>query len=232
MARPSGWSLSWVACRLTAVSIGSTTTAGSEDRVPVRSFERSPPYVEVAVGEVGVDMTISGLVLAPDEGQVLHSSTLRVITKISGRRSNAGSLFEIEVPIGFDVGAHVHVRSEEFFYVLGGEVELFAFEPTERTDDNWREWRSVSEERVRRVNSGAVMHVPAGCPHAFANPGPSPARLLFQSSPPPDHERYFEELVGVLESDPAERAELIRTLRQRYDIHQLTPLFPGTANPR
>jgi mannose-6-phosphate isomerase-like protein (cupin superfamily) len=126
-------------------------------------------------------MTTSGLVPAPGQGRVLHSSTPRVTSKISGRRSSAGSLFEIEIPVGFDVGAHVHARSEEFFHVLDGEVDLFAFEPTERTGDNRREWRSAGEERVRRVDSGAVMHVPAGCPHAFANPGPSAARLLFQA---------------------------------------------------
>ena len=33
------------------------------------------------------------------------------------------------MPPGFDVGAHVHHESQEFFYVLEGELDLLAFEP-------------------------------------------------------------------------------------------------------
>ena len=129
------------------------------------------------------------------------------------------------------VGAHVHSRSEEFFYVLDGAVDLLAFEPIVRTGDNWQAWRSADGERVLRGGPGAMMHVPAGCPHAFANPGPEPVRLLFQSAPPPDHERYFEELVELLAAPPERRTEAIAALRERHDIRQLTPLIPGGPLP-
>ena len=49
-----------------------------------------------------------------------------------------------------------------------------------------------------RATPGTVIVVPPGCPHAFANRTESPARMFFQSSPPPDHERYFEELMDIL----------------------------------
>jgi uncharacterized cupin superfamily protein len=128
------------------------------------------------------------------------------------------------------VGAHVHAHSEEFFYVLDGEVDLFAFEPITHTAGDWQAWRSADGDCVFRGGPGSMMHVPPNCPHAFANPGPEPVRLLFQSSPPPAHERYFEELIDLLAGAPEGRAKAIAALRERYDIQQITPLLPGAAS--
>jgi mannose-6-phosphate isomerase-like protein (cupin superfamily) len=173
----------------------------------------------------------AGLLLPPGGGHSLANPALQITLKISGARTAAGSLFEIIVPAGFDVGAHVHARSEEFFYVLDGTVDLFAFEPIARTSSEWQAWRSADGDRPFRAGPGAMMHVPAGCPHGFANPGPDPARLLFQSAPPPDHERYFEELVDLLAGPAEGRAEAVAMLRERYDIQQITPLQPGAPLP-
>ncbi|MFE9251624.1 cupin domain-containing protein [Streptomyces sp. NPDC007088] len=151
--------------------------------------------------------------------------------KVTGERSAVGSLFEVVVPVGFDVGAHVHRRSEEFFYVLEGEVDLFAFEPEARTSGDWRHWRSASGDRVLRGGPGALLHVPPGCPHGFANAGRAPARMLFQAAPPPAHERYFEELTELLTGTGPPRPQDVEELRERYGIEQLTPLRPGVALP-
>ena len=74
------------------------------------------------------------------------------------------------------------------------------------------------------------MLVPAGCPHAFFNPGSKPARMLFLVSPA-GHEIYLQELTDLLAAGgPPDQAE-IAALRRRHDIHQLTPLTihsPGT----
>jgi len=69
------------------------------------------------------------------------------------------------------------------------------------------------------------MFVPAGCPHAFANPGTATARMLFLVSPP-GHEHYLDELgtvIGRGRPDPAVIAEV----RARHDIEQLTPMAIG-----
>jgi hypothetical protein len=75
------------------------------------------------------------------------------------------------------------------------------------------------------------MYVPAGCPHAFANPGTAPVRMLFCVAPA-GHERYLRELGELLDSGggsgggrggPPDQAA-IASLRKRYDIQQLTPL--------
>jgi oxalate decarboxylase/phosphoglucose isomerase-like protein (cupin superfamily) len=167
---------------------------------------------------------LDGLVVAPGEGRTLVTGAQEVTFKVTGERSMVGSLFEVVVPPGFDVGAHVHANSEELFYVLEGELDLLAFEPKERTPNDWRGWESPSGMRPVRGTPGTVAHVPPGCPHAFANPTDKEARMLFQASPPPAHERYFEELLEILSCDGPPDMAAIAELRAAYDIHQLTPL--------
>jgi hypothetical protein len=80
---------------------------------------------------------------------------------------------------------------------------------------------------VFRGGPGSFMFVPAGCPLAFVNPGPEPARMLFRVSPA-GHEIYLRELTDQLAAGgPPNQAE-ISVLRRRHDIHQLTPL---TSHP-
>ncbi|MFD7835477.1 cupin domain-containing protein [Streptomyces sp. NPDC059761] len=166
----------------------------------------------------------TGLIVPPGEGRTLRAAAQHVTFKVTGAQSRLASSFEVLVPPGFDVGAHVHARSEELFYVLEGELDVLAFEPLVRTPDGWRGWRSPKGERVVRATPGTVILVPPGCPHAFANPTGVPARMFFQSSPPPDHEHYFEELLEILSVGGPVDHGAIAALRRRYDIEQLTPL--------
>nr|WP_274562805.1 cupin domain-containing protein [Streptomyces spiramyceticus] len=167
-----------------------------------------------------------GLVVPPGEGRTLAAAAQRVTFKVTGDHARGASSFEVVVPPGFDVGAHAHARSEELFYVLEGELDVLAFEPRVRTPDNWREWESASGRRYVRATAGTVILVPPGCPHAFANPTSDPARMFFQASPPPDHEKYFEELLDILNSAGGSGVDqaAIAALRVRYDIEQITPL--------
>ncbi|MFJ2607192.1 cupin domain-containing protein [Streptomyces sp. NPDC091279] len=165
-----------------------------------------------------------GLLVPPGHGRIVETPAQRVTFKVTGADSRMASTFEVEVPPGFDVGAHVHTRSEELFYVLEGELDVLAFEPRVRTPDNWQRWQSSSGTRVVRATPGTVVVVPPGCPHAFANPTDAPAKMFFQSSPPPDHERYFEELLDLLRDGGPPDHKAIEALRTTYDIEQLTPL--------
>ncbi|MFD9818938.1 cupin, partial [Streptomyces violascens] len=63
-------------------------------------------------------MVPDGLVMAPGEGRTLVTPAQQVTFKATGEHSRAASSFEVVVPPGFDVGAHLHTRSEELFYVL------------------------------------------------------------------------------------------------------------------
>ncbi|NGO75505.1 cupin domain-containing protein [Streptomyces sp. YC504] len=165
-----------------------------------------------------------GLLVPAGQGRTLQVPAHEVTFKVTGEHSSVASSFEVVVPPGFDVGAHRHTRSEELFYVLDGELDILAFEPLVRTPDDWRDWRSLSGAGTVRATPGTVIVVPPGCPHAFANRTDTPAKMFFQASPPPDHERYFEELLELLRSGAPVDDTAIAELRARYDIEQLTPL--------
>ena len=73
------------------------------------------------------------------------------------------------------------------------------------------------------------MFVPARCPHAFANPGTTPAQMLFLFGPA-GHEDYLAEMGHLISRpgpvDPAQ----IAALRARWDIEQITPVVPGARS--
>jgi mannose-6-phosphate isomerase-like protein (cupin superfamily) len=160
-----------------------------------------------------------GLLLPPGDGRRIQTMTL----KVGADQSKIWSTFEAEVAPGFDVGAHLHEHAEEVFYVLEGELDLLAFQPTVDPGPDWRTWESATGATVFRGGPGSFMFVPAGCPHAFFNPGSEPARMLFVVSPA-GHEVYLQELTDLLAAGGRPDPEDIAALRRRHDIHQLTPL--------
>jgi len=160
-----------------------------------------------------------GLLLPPGAGHRIQTMT----QKVGAEQATAFSAFEAEVAPGFDVGAHLHHQAEEVFYILDGELDLLAFQPNTTAGGDWRTWESPTGATVHRAGPGSFMYVPAGCPHAFFNPGSEPARMLFLVSPA-GHEIYLQELADLLaRGGPPDPAE-IAALRRRHDIHQLTPL--------
>lgn len=146
--------------------------------------------------------------------------------KVGAVESARWSVFEAVVAPGFDVGARRHGEAEELFYVLDGELDLLAFEPLVRTSGDWQRWESASGAKVVRGGPGSLMYVPAGCPHAFANPGNTPARMLFHVAPS-GHEEYLREMAELLAGSGPPNQAAIAELRRRNDIEQLTPLIPG-----
>jgi mannose-6-phosphate isomerase-like protein (cupin superfamily) len=167
---------------------------------------------------------MTGLVVPAGAGRKLITKAQEVTFKATEAQGSAVSIFEVVVPSGFDVGAHVHSRSQEFFYVLEGELDLLAFEPTERTGDDWYDWESPDGERVVRAGRGSCMFVPPGTPHAFRNTTDTPVRMLFQSYPSPDHEHYFEEIAEIWSAGTSVDPVAVREMRRRYDVSQITPL--------
>jgi mannose-6-phosphate isomerase-like protein (cupin superfamily) len=167
---------------------------------------------------------VSGLVVPPGQGRRLRTKAQDVTFKVTGADGSVASIFEVVVPPGFDVGAHSHGRAQEFFYVLEGTLEVFAFEPTSRRGDSWDDWESADGDRAVQAGVGSCMFVPPGCPHAFRNSSDQPARMLFQSSPAPDHERYFEEICEIFAAGRTVDPDAVQELRDRYDVRQITPL--------
>lgn len=165
---------------------------------------------------------MTGLILPPGQGRKLITKAQEVTFKATQEHGSAISIFEVVVPPGFDVGAHVHADSQEFFYVLEGELQLLAFEPTRRTEKDWHEWESPDGDKAVRATEGACMFVPSGTPHAFRNASGKPARMLFQCYPSPIHERYFEEIAEIWAAGGI-NPDAIDEMRKRYDVSQITP---------
>lgn len=158
-------------------------------------------------------------------GRLIQGGGLHATLKAAGGDGHAlASTFEVRVPPGYDVGAHVHRRGEELFYVVAGTLDMLAFEPVDRRVGDWHDWVCRDGRTFLRGGPGSLMFIPAGVPHAFGNLSTEWAVLLFQSAPR-GHEDYFEELAALLREgngrpDPAR----IIALRGRYDIEQLTGL--------
>jgi mannose-6-phosphate isomerase-like protein (cupin superfamily) len=146
--------------------------------------------------------------------------------KVGTDRSGRWSVFETVVSPGFDVGAHLHRDTEEVFYILDGELDLLAFEPRSRASRDWATWESADGARAVRGGPGSLMFVPPRCPHAFANRGVVPARMLFVAGPA-GHEDYLAELGALIGRDGPPDQDAIAALRARWDIEQLTPMHPG-----
>jgi len=164
-----------------------------------------------------------GIVLPPGAGHRIRGAGMTL--KVGAEQSGTWSAFEAEVAPGFDVGAHRHAEAEEIFYILEGELDLLAFEPRTRASGDWTAWESAGGATVTRGGPGSLMFVPAGCPHAFTNPGTGPARMLFLVTPS-GHEQYLEGIAELLSRPgPPDQAAIIE-LRARYDIEQLTSMIP------
>jgi quercetin dioxygenase-like cupin family protein len=176
---------------------------------------------------------MTGLIVPPGQGRKLITKAQEVTFKATKDHGSSLSVFEVVVPPGFDVGAHVHHDAQEFFYVLEGELELLAFEPERRTEDSWHRWTSPDGDRITSATEGAFMFVPPGTPHAFRNASDKPARMLFQCYPSPYHEFYFEEIAEIWQAGGTIDQEAVERMRRRYDVHQLTPLRyePPTREP-
>lgn len=165
------------------------------------------------------------LMLGPGDGERIHGGGLDATLKVpGGPGASFASTFTVTVPPGYDVGAHLHTKGQELFFVIAGALDVLAFEPLDRSVPDWHEWESASGERFLRGGPGACLQVPTGVPHAFANPTDGPTTFLFQQAPG-GHEEYFRELAELLRSsdDRPDRAQ-VEQLRLRHDIEQITEL--------
>lgn len=166
-----------------------------------------------------------GVMLEPGEGRKIKGGGLDVTVKVATEEEAFASTFEVTIPPGFDVGAHVHSHGQEIFYVVEGEIDVLAFEPTDRSSPDWHQWESSSGRRFLHGQPGAFLFVPENTPHAFANTTDKPAKMFFQSSVPGGHENYFDELAALLRrADGRPEIKDVQALRRRYDIEQLTAM--------
>ena len=125
------------------------------------------------------------------------------------------------------IGNHSGPGSSTSLRIRQNQLALLAFEPRVRTPGNRQSWQPHTGATVVRGGPGSMMYVPRGCPHAFANPGPGPARMIFLVSLS-GHEHDQKELAELVASGTGPLDAAIAELRARHDIEQLTPqVIPG-----
>ncbi len=171
---------------------------------------------------------MSEVMLAGGGGRRIVGGGVDATVKVTMDEAAFASTFEMRIPPGYDVGAHVHSQGEEIFYVVQGHLDVLAFEPLDRSVADWHEWVASDGRRYLRGGPGAFLYVPANVPHAFGNPTQSESVLFFQSTVDGGHENYFEELTEILvrTSGRPGKEEMLE-LRRRYGIEQLTGLKAG-----
>ena len=169
-----------------------------------------------------------GIMLPPHGGLHIDGGGIHAVMKASMADSIYAATFEVTVPPGYDVGAHVHNRSQEMFYVIEGQLDVLGFEPKDRSVPDWHDWESSTGSKFLRGGPGAFLFVPENTPHAFANPTKQNTVILFQSSITEGHDKYFEELAALLEQTGNRPSEAtMADLRRRYDTEQITSIRPG-----
>jgi mannose-6-phosphate isomerase-like protein (cupin superfamily) len=108
--------------------------------------------------------------------------------------------FEVVTPPGEGVPLHVHIREDEVYYILEGAYEI------------------QCGGEVFRAEAGAMAVLPRNVPHAFRNPGKTPARALTMFIPG-GFDEFVQELNDLLPdaSNEAKRTEI----RRKYGIQML-----------
>jgi quercetin dioxygenase-like cupin family protein len=154
---------------------------------------------------VGIAMSAKAIIRMPGEAKGVTLSGQPMAFLVTGEDTKHTSMFDWTLPAHFSTGLHVHRVQEETFYVLEGECD----------------WQ-IGDQRVC-ATPGTYVFIPPGVAHNIGNASDKPARVIMTVSPP-GHEKYFEELAGVVASGSPPDAKVIPELRNRYDTDQLSAL--------
>ena len=133
-------------------------------------------------------MVMPTLVVKLGEGRSVSLGGMGVVFKVSGA-DTGGAFAVVEHPVepGRLVLSHVHLREDEYSYILEGTIGA-----------------RVGDQEVT-AGPGSYLVKPRGLMHTFWNAGPGPARLL-EVIAPAGFEAYFAELAEA--GDPGRHTEL------------------------
>jgi mannose-6-phosphate isomerase-like protein (cupin superfamily) len=142
-------------------------------------------------------------IFAAGEGAtVLSGLGTTIAFKVTGAETEGRcSIIEYTAPPGFaGPPLHIHPHTDELYFVLDGTAQF----------------RLGAE--TASAGSGALVFIPRGTPHTFANPGDAPARMLVTLTPA-GFEQYFVELFALLSQqvDRAEYLEQSAMIAAKYD---------------
>ena len=148
----------------------------------------------------------------PQIGSTLHLlGSLVTFRATTAQTQGSFSLVETCTAPGQGTPPHTHASDTEAFLVLEGEYEFMVGEVTTRS------------------GPGSFHFVPTGTPHAFSNPGDTPARMLILHTPGLQHEQFFLEagdpVADATHFPPLAPPDLPRLMQaaQRNGIEMLPP---------
>lgn len=123
----------------------------------------------------------------------------------------AFTLFEASVPPGGGPPPHIHLREDEAYYVLEGELEV------------------LDSDRPFVATAGSYVYIPRGVLHRFKNVGETVARMLIFFTPAGFDEFFFEVgqpavVEGTAPELGSEEIERILELAPKYGMEVR---FPG-----
>jgi mannose-6-phosphate isomerase-like protein (cupin superfamily) len=140
------------------------------------------------------------------------------------------ALWEGTLPRGAAPPLHTHPQ-DETFYVLEGELTLWALEPEQAQDRGW------VETHARPCGVGGVAFLPGGTPHTFRVESDT-ARLLFLSTPSgiDDYVRALAEpaqwpWLQPPADGPRVPTDVLDAVEHKHDVVRLSPP-PPAADPK
>lgn len=138
-------------------------------------------------------------ILRAEQGRTLDILGIPMIEKAASEDLSGGAAVLVQtVPPAGGPPQHVHHETDEFFYVLEGELDVW-----------------VGHKRSK-LAAGMSATLPRGVPHAFTNPGQAPAKVLVVVMPG-DGARFFDDIDRERPVLPAEMAKL-EAIVARHDL--------------
>jgi quercetin dioxygenase-like cupin family protein len=141
-------------------------------------------------------------VLGPGEGasvQIGGALGVRFMIEAAATGNRFALVEHPIAPRSLAAPMHTHRHEDEYSYVLEGTVGV-----------------QLGSE-VLEATPGDLVVKPRGVPHAFWNPGDTPARLLEIISPA-GFEKYFDELAPLIPAGAPPDVEAIAALQARYGL--------------
>ena len=134
------------------------------------------------------------------QGSILQIGPTRAVIKLAGAEA-AGRLGAVEMEFGPGFAGpppHRHRDTDHLWYVLAGQLDV-----------------TIGGQR-RVLGPGDFAFIPRGIPHAFANPGAAPARLLEVDTPRP-LDGYLAELAAAFPAGTAVDQAAVAAIQRRHD---------------
>ena len=134
-----------------------------------------------------------------DQGRPLEVLGISMLEKAGSADLSGGAAVLVQtVPPAGGPPPHIHRDTDEFFYVLEGELDVW-----------------IANKRTKLV-AGMSATLPRGVPHAFTNPAKKTAKVLVVVTPG-DGARFFDDIDRERPKLPAEMNKL-EAIVKRHDL--------------